>query len=160
MYWGSSATSVLFGIVGGVVIVCAVLLGRRLGARRAVGTAGLGLLLLGLSLSGLVEAVARVLAIFSFNPLRWAGLAAAVLGAVLLSWAGMVPGRRRKQTAATEQSGTAKQTRGSSRRAAIEGDSEAKSEARSGRRSQGGAPAVGDSELDEIEEILRRRGIS
>ena len=137
MYWGSSATSVLVGIVGGLLLICAVLLGRRLGRRRAVGTAGAGLLLLGLSLSGLIEVVARALAVFSFNPLRWAGLGAAVVGFVMLSWSGMIPRlRRRRQTGAAEQP------------PALEGGSGSTS------------AAGGDGDLDEIEEILRRRGIS
>ncbi|HET7328842.1 MAG TPA: hypothetical protein VFJ14_16340 [Nocardioidaceae bacterium] len=151
MYWGSSATSVLVGVVGGVLVVCAVVLSRRLGGRRAVGTAGLGLLLLGLSLSGLVEVVARALALFSFNPLRWAGVGAVVVGALMLSWSGMIPGRGRRSKAAGHpeaaeakhppQAGSAASDRAASDRAA-------------------GDRAGGDADLDEIEEILRRRGIS
>lgn len=141
MYWGSSATSVLVGVVGGVLLVVAVVLGKRLGVRRAVGTSGMGLVLLGLSLSGIVEIVART---FTLNPLRWAGLGAAALGVLLLSWSGMLSRRSGKQ-------GGRKQAAGREPGRQVEAGSSA---------DEGDTPAVGDDELADIEEILRRRGIT
>jgi len=138
MYLGSSAASVLVGVVGGVLLVCAVILVARLGARRSVGVAGLGLLLLGLSLSGLIEVVVRALTLFTFNPLRWVGLAAAVVGLVMLSVSGMLPRRGRRERAG-----------GGSDRAVEAKDS-----------GRGRTPAMGDDEMADIEEILRRRGIT
>lgn len=137
MYWGSSALSVLVGVGGGVALVCSVLLVRRLEPRRAVGLAGAGLMALGLSLSGIIEVFARALAILSFNPLRWLGLGAAVLGFVLLSWSGLLPGRRRSPKQVTSRRAD---------KAQVEGRKQAE-------------PAI-DDDLAEIEEILRRRGIS
>ncbi|MPZ94595.1 MAG: hypothetical protein GEU96_06685 [Propionibacteriales bacterium] len=151
MYWGSGALSVLVGVVGGVLLVCSVLLGRRRGWRRGVGVAGAGLMLLGLSLSGLIDALARALSILSFNPLRWIGLAAAVLGFVLLSWSGIIPRRRkgRSRESAPVESGREQRPEVGSRTAdASTADAPAAE-----------APAV-DDDLAEIEEILRRRGIS
>lgn len=139
MYWGSSATSVLVGIVGGLLLVCAVVLGRRLGRRRATGTAGLGLLLVGLTLSGLIDVIARI----AFNPLRWVGLGAVVVGFLMLLGSGMLPrsGRKRADTAEQKQP--------------VEGRSKQVE-----KEPKAGSPAMGDGEVDEIEEILRRRGIS
>lgn len=144
MYWGSSATSVLVGIVGGVVLVIAFVLGKRLGIRRAAGTAGLGLLLLGLSLSGIIEVLART---FTLNPLRWAGLGAGALGVMLMLWSGMIPGRGRRSERAGKKP---KQASGREPAKQVEGQPEEKS----------GSPAVGDDDIAEIEEILRRRGIT
>jgi hypothetical protein len=127
MYWGSGALSVLVGVVGGVTLVCAFLLGRRLGLRRSVGTAGLGLLLIGLSLSGVVEAIARM----TFNPMAWLGVGLGVVGFLLLSWSGFMPRRRGVDKAGTTQVEAKKPS----------------------------APAI-DDDMAEIEEILRRRGIS
>jgi hypothetical protein len=138
MYWGSSALSVLIGVVGGVLLVCAVILGRRWGRRRAVGAAGAGLMLLGLSLSGLIDVLGKALSLLSFNPLRWVGLAAAVVGFLMLSWSGMVP-RRGKQSRSKSVDGS-----GTSREIEPKRTAE---------------PAIGD-EFAEIEEILRKRGIS
>jgi hypothetical protein len=127
MYWGSGTLSVLVGVVGGVTFVCAFLLGRRLGLRRSVGTAGVGLLLIGLSLSGVVDAVARM----TFNPMAWLGVGLGVVGFFLLSWSGFMPRRR-----------------------AVEKGSAAQVEVK-----KPSAPAI-DDDMAEIEEILRRRGIS
>lgn len=147
MYWGSSATSVLIGILGGVLIVCAVVLGRRLGGRRAVGTAGLGLLLVGLTLSGLIDVIARI----AFNPLRWVGLGAVAVGFSMLFGSGMLPRRRHKRTGTTKQPEAVESSQGSP-----QGSPQGSSQG----NPQGGSPAVGDGDMDEIEEILRRRGIS
>jgi hypothetical protein len=142
MYWGSSAVSVLVGVVGGVLLVVAIVLGKRLGLRRAAGVSGLGLLLLGLTLSGIIEVLART---FTLNPLRWAGLGAAAIGVLLLSWSGMLPRRERKQGRAQAAGGKG---------------AESGKEVEPGRSDQQGSPAVGDDELADIEEILRRRGIT
>lgn len=138
MYWGSSALSVLVGVVGGVLLVCAVILGGRWGRRRAIGTAGAGLMLLGLSLSGVIDVVGKALSLLSFNPLRWMGLAAAVVGFLMLSWSGLIR-RRGKRSRTSSVAGT-----GTSRDIEPMRSSE---------------PAIGDDFAD-IEEILRRRGIS
>ncbi|MGH3384673.1 MAG: hypothetical protein ACRDO1_08870 [Nocardioidaceae bacterium] len=150
MYWGSGALSVLVGVVGGVLLVCSVLLVRRRGWRRGVGVAGAGLMLLGLSLSGLIDALARALSILSFNPLRWIGLAAAVLGFAMLSWSGIIPRRRKGRTreAAPVESGREHRPEVGPRPVDPSADAPAAD-----------APAV-DDDLAEIEEILRRRGIS
>lgn len=137
---GAGALSLLIGIAGVAVIVVAVLRGRRWGGRRTVGVAGAGMLALGLSLSGLVDVFARALAILTFNPLRWVGLVVAGLGLVMLSSAGMLPGRRRgAREVAREKDPARREVTGS-----------------------GGTPAraAGDDDMAEIEEILRRRGIS
>jgi drug/metabolite transporter (DMT)-like permease len=138
MYWGSSALSVLVGVVGGVLLVCAFILGRRWGRRRAVGAAGAGLMLLGLSLSGVIDVLGKALSLLSFNPLRWAGLAAAVVGFLMLSWSGLIP-RGGKQPKSRSVARTGKSQEIEPKRTA--------------------EPAIGD-EFAEIEEILRKRGIS
>ncbi len=132
MFWRGSALSLLVGIVGGVLLVCAVVLARRWPRRRFAATAGAGLLLLGLSLSGVIEVLARALAILSFNPLRWIGVAAAVVGVLLLSASIALPRQGRKM-------------------AQVEPGKPA------ARRETAAEPADGD--LAEIEDILRRRGI-
>lgn len=142
------AWPLLVGVVGSVLLVCAVLLARRWGARRSVGAAGAGLLLVGLAVSGVVGIVAQALAV-GLNPMRWLGLVAAAVGALMLSWAGMLPGRRR--------------ARGVSGAGSADGSGDVEASGRPGAvaRDRGKAPAQRpvDDDLAEIEDILRRRGI-
>jgi hypothetical protein len=138
MFLGAGVSALLVGAVGSVLLVCAVLLAGRWGARRSVGAAGAGLLLLGLAVSGVVGILAQALAV-GLNPVRWLGLAAAGVGVLMLSWSGMLPGRR-----------------GRRRPGAAAGD-----EAREVGTGRGRPPAQRpvDDDLAEIEDILRRRGI-
>jgi hypothetical protein len=137
MFVGMSVWATLVGALGAVLLVCSVLLAGRWGRRRSVGAAGAGLLLLGLAVSGVVGIIAQALAV-GLNPVRWLGLAAAALGVLMLSWVGMLPGRRRDQ----KVSGREKKPR------AVES-----------RDIRQPAQRPVDDELAEIEEILRRRGI-
>jgi hypothetical protein len=137
MFVGVSVWAILVGALGAVLLVCSVLLAGRWGRRRSVGAAGAGLLLLGLAVSGVVGIIVQALAV-GLNPVRWLGLAAAALGVLMLSWVGMLPGRRRDRGVSER----AKKPR------AVEPDS--------GRKA---AQRPVDDDLAEIEEILRRRGI-
>lgn len=142
------AWPLLVGVVGSVLLVCAVLLAPRWGARRSVGAAGAGLLLVGLSVSGVVGIVAQALAV-GLNPLRWLGLVAAAVGVVMLSWVGLLPGRRRARGVSSAGSADGS------------GDGGATGGTRAVARRRGEAPAQRpvDDDLAEIEDILRRRGI-
>lgn len=134
--FGAGVWETVVGAAGTVLVVCAVLLSRRWGARRCLGAAGAGLLLLGLSVSGVVGVIAQALAV-GLNPVRWIGLAAAGVGALMLSWAGMLPGRRRRRgPTATHEPREAE-----------------------GRRGRPPAQRPVEDDLGEIEDILRRRGI-
>ncbi|MPZ63065.1 MAG: hypothetical protein GEU93_17595 [Propionibacteriales bacterium] len=138
MYWEASVFGTLFGIIGGILFVCAFVFGPRVGFRRAVALAGGGLVLLGLSLAGVIGEIARTLAILSFNPLRWVGLAAAGVGGLMLSWSGVLSrGRRTKESTSDAKPKQSKKELGSRGPAAA---------------------SVGD-DMTEIEEILKRRGI-
>lgn len=134
---GAGALSLIVGVVGAVMLVLTVLRGRHWARRRLVGVSGTGLLLLGLSLSGVVEVVSRALAILTFNPLRWIGLGMAVLGFLMLSFAGLLPLRRRRAPREAE---------GKPTRRPVE-------------QKRGKPEEPVDSDLAEIEAILRRRGI-
>lgn len=137
MFVGLSVWAILVGAVGAALLVCSVLLAGRWGRRRSVGAAGAGLLLLGLAVSGVVGILVQALAV-GLNPVRWLGLAAAALGVLMLSWVGMLPGRRRDRDVADR----AKKPR------AVESGGDQKA-----------AQRPVDDDLAEIEEILRRRGI-
>jgi hypothetical protein len=153
MFLGASVWSLLVGALGGVLLVCAVLLAGRLGARRSTGAAGAGLLLLGLALSGVVGILAQALAI-GVNPVRWVGLAAAALGVVMLSSAGMLPGRRGRQrsvSGAEPRAVDAGRDQGGAR-ASVKGADRL-------RDKPAAAKSSVDSDMAEIEDILRRRGI-
>jgi hypothetical protein len=142
---GVGTWGLLVGIVGAVLVVLAVLLAGRWGARRSVGMAGAGLLLLGLALSGVVNILAQAVAV-GLNPVRWVGLAAAGLGVLLLGSVGMLPGRGRRRRTAKEPA-------------------QDPAEVEQGRRRQPDARqqvadgSDGSDEMAEIEDILRRRGI-
>lgn len=137
--------SAIAGVAGVVLLVLAVLYGRRRGFRRSVGVAGGGLLLLGLSVSGLIDVFAHALAALTFNPIRWLGLGTSVLGLLMLSWAGMLPGRGRAVAASQDA------------KVAGSGKSGKSSQVTRGRgKPKGGA----EDDLAEIEDILRRRGIN
>lgn len=152
MFLGASVWSLLVGALGGVFLVCAVLLAGRLGARRSTGAAGAGLLLLGLALSGVVGILAQALAI-GFNPVRWVGLAAAALGVVMLSSAGMLPGRRGRQRSVSGEEPRAVDAGRDKGRAKGTGKGGDQG------RDQPAAKSSVDSDMAEIEDILRRRGI-
>jgi hypothetical protein len=137
MFVGWSVWATLVGALGAVLLVCSVLLAGRWGRRRSIGAAGAGLLLLGLAVSGVVGIIVQALAV-GLNPVRWLGLAAAALGVLMLSWVGMLPGRRRDR----DVSDRTKKPR------AVESG---------GGRKAAQRPV--DDDLAEIEEILRRRGI-
>jgi hypothetical protein len=142
MFFGVSVWTVLVGALGAVLLVCSVLLAGRWGRRRSVGAAGAGLLLLGLAVSGVVGILAKALAV-GLNPVAWLGLAAAGVGVLMLSWAGMLPGRRRDRDVSERAKPRAVESRG---------DRQADP-----RASAKKSPV--DDDLAEIEEILRRRGI-
>jgi uncharacterized membrane protein len=130
VYWNGSALGLLVGVAGGVFAVIAVVgASRGWPWRRAASVLGLGLLLLGLSLSGVIAVLGRALAILSFNPLRWIGVGAGVVGVLLLCVSGVLPRRR----AGKDVEPRVRKARATAKR--------------------------GDDDLDEIEEILRRRGI-
>jgi len=141
MFFGVSVWTVLIGALGAVLLVCSVLLAGRWGRRRSVGAAGAGLLLLGLAVSGVVGILAKALAV-GLNPVAWLGLAAAALGVLMLSWAGMLPGRRRDRDVTERAKPRAVESRG---------------DRQAPRASAKKSPV--DDDLAEIEEILRRRGI-
>jgi hypothetical protein len=155
MFLGASVWSLLVGTLGGVLLVCAVLLAGRLGARRSTGAAGAGLLLLGLALSGVVGILAQALAI-GFNPVRWVGLAATALGVVMLSSAGMLPGRRGRARSVTGEEPRAVDTGPGVGRDTGRDKGTGKSDQR---RDKPPAKSSVDSDMAEIEDILRRRGI-
>jgi MFS family permease len=140
---GASVWAILVGVVGAVLLVCGVLLAARWGRRRSVGAAGAGLLLLGLAVSGIVGILAQAVAV-GLNPVRWLGLVAAGLGVLMLSWVGMLPGRRRAREVAGEQTP----------RPVERGRGRAREEPKQSR-----ASSAVDDDLAEIEDILRRRGI-
>ncbi len=134
--------AVLLGVIGGVLLVLSVLNYGRLGGRRAVGTAGAGLLLLGLTVSGIVDNLVDMLVGLTFNPLGWVGVGAAGLGVVMLSWSGMLHRDRSAKEPKQAPPG------------------------RSGKQSEVGpkrkpdsATAGMDDDMADIEAILRRRGI-
>ena len=145
----ASGWAVLVAVVGVVLVVAAVLLGRRWGGRRSVGVAGAGLLLLGLALSGIVGILVRL----SLNPVAWLGLAAAGVGLVMLSSAGMLPRRGSRAAAGPDELGSGS-AGASSRRSVARGAAKPPKEPKQGPRRQV------DDDMAEIEEILKRRGIS
>lgn len=144
--------------LGAVAALVLWLRGRR---GRAVQAFGFAALPVGLYLTGLLglvfdaaSALGRWAAQLVFNPVVWAGVA--LLGVAVVLWVvgGMVarrtPGRRpRKQDAAEPD-------RGRRRSAPAVGKGTSAPAAPDGRARAGSST---DSEFDEIEELLRRRGI-
>jgi hypothetical protein len=145
---GLGTWGLLVGVAGGVLLVLALLLSGRWGARRSAALSGIGLLLLGLSMSGVVDFIAQA----TFNPVRWVGFAAAGLGVLLLCSVGMLPGRGRRRRQETERGP------GEPRRPEQVEPGRADPARRAAGKGHGGGADV-DADMAEIEDILRRRGI-
>jgi hypothetical protein len=138
--WG--AFTLTFTILGGLGAWLAY---RRRGLRSGMRWAAATLLVPAAYLTRTLRMLGRIgsaiadwAASFVWNPLVWVGLGLAVLSVALFAVAARLPGRQPKQAAPAGPSGP--KAAGAGRRA--------------------GALPGGDPELDEIEALLKRRGIS
>lgn len=146
--------------LGFVVAIVLWLRGRRGRALQAVGFAALPV---GLYLTGLLGLVVDAIAALGgwaaglvFNPVVWTGVV--LLGTAVVLWVigGMIARRTRaRRPAGTGAGGTEVRDRGKDTASALRRGGRGTG----GTSASGGRTASGDGEFDDIEELLRRRGI-
>jgi len=161
-------SAVDFVICGGLTaagLVLSYFRWRRRGARSGIRLGAWSLLPLAVYLTGTVtlitrisSAVARFTGSFVFSPRTWSGVVLAGVAAALLVASGGIPlpGRRKARKAAVQAGspGTDSVPGGRKRAELSVGTGKA------GKAAKRGGPAAADDDFKDVEEILRRRGIS
>jgi hypothetical protein len=134
---------------------------RRRGPRSGIRLAAWSLLPLAAYLTGTVTLISRISSAvvhfggsFVFSTKTWAGVVLAGVAVALLLTSGGIPGRRKAKKAAATQDSAPGAVATSGRPQVTKGTGKVAKKARRG------GPAEADDDLKDVEEILRRRGIS
>jgi membrane protein implicated in regulation of membrane protease activity len=154
-----------FLICGGLTaagLVLSYFRSRRAGARAGIRLGAFSLLPLAAYLTGTVTLITRISSAvvsfagsFVFSPKTWSGVILAGIAAAMLLTSGGIPlpGRRKGRKAGKVQAGE---------QAAVGSGGQAQAGTGTGKVAKRAkrSPAAADDDLKDIEEILRRRGIS
>ena len=153
-------------VAGGLTlvgIVITAIIWRAAKVRTVLWWLGLSLLpiavhLLGLSpqVVGAYETLRAGYAVVSLTPVVWVGIVLAALGVLLMLVSRFVPPRPRRQPAAPA---SPPPTSPAAPTPAVSARTDSRPAAPQPRRTSASQPTPADSDLDEVTEILRRRGI-
>jgi hypothetical protein len=152
-FWG--AICIVLGVAG---LVISVFIWRSKGAVRGIRAIAWSLIPLAAYLTGgstllsrIASAVARFAGSFVFSPKSWLGVIFLGVAALLFLVSGGLPLMKWKKRRATGKSGAAA--------VGADGRTPVTAPAAAAAKGKRGAAAQSDSDLGDVEEILRRRGI-
>ncbi|PSK99132.1 hypothetical protein CLV30_11833 [Haloactinopolyspora alba] len=144
----TDAIEVAVAVVGLGLVVLSFRQGRAKGWAASLQMAAGGFLLMGASAIGVVEFVVGLV----FSPLAWAGVGMLAIAGVLFTVGQKLEGPSGKKSKGTDEVPQ-------SRDAAGEVAEAPKTEAPKGKGKKKASESSGDSDLDDIEAILRKHGI-